>query len=327
MTVKSSKDESFTANLPGDRRLWQWGAAAGTVLAASAIVNHQRARRAERENPPLGKFLTVDGVRLHYVERGEGEPILLLHGNGAMIEDWEASGLLDDLASTHRVVAIDRPGFGHSERPRSTIWTPAAQAALIAQALPELGLERPLVVGHSFGTLVALALALDHPEQVGGLALLGGYYFPSARADVVLGSPPAIPVIGDVMRYTVSPLLGAAMQPVVERKIFAPAPVPERFEGFPMEMALRPSQIRATAAEAALMVPAAVTLSKRYDELSLPLTIVAGRGDRLVDPLDQSARLHETVANSRLDIVEGAGHMVHYTGLATVAARIREALR
>ena len=308
----------------GDSRLWKWGAAAGAALAATAFVNSKRARRAEEENPPRGRFIEVDGVELHYEEAGSGEPILLLHGNGTTTEDWRASGLFADLAKSHRVVAVDRPGFGYSERPRTTVWTPATQAALIAKALPQLGLDRPLVVGHSFGTMVAMAFALDHPEKTRGLVLLGGYYFPSARADVLVASQPAVPVIGDVMRYTVSPLIIRATEPMVTKKIFAPAPVPERFAEFPLAMTRRPSQIRAEAAEAGMMVPAAASLSKRYGELKMPVTIVAGSGDRLVDPSDQSIRLHAALPGSRLEIAEGAGHMVHYTARARVAELIRE---
>lgn len=308
--------------------MWKWGAgaAAGAALAATAVVNQRRARRAERENPPIGQFVTVDGVRLHYIERGQGEPLLLLHGNGAMIEDWEASGLLDELAATHRVIAFDRPGFGHSERPRTTLWTPSPQAALIASAMRMLGMERALVVGHSWGTLVTLALALDHPESVSGIVLISGYYFPNVRIDAALAAPPAIPVIGDIMRYTVSPLLGAAMTPQVVKTLFAPAPVPEKFGLFPTEMALRPSQIRAQAAEAGLMVPAAASLSGRYAALDLPVTIVAGSGDKLIDPTSQSERLHKAMPSSRFIPVEGSGHMVHYTATDAVAAAIRAAL-
>ncbi|HEV2748125.1 MAG TPA: alpha/beta hydrolase [Allosphingosinicella sp.] len=326
MTSKSRNLRSEGQRSASDGRLWKWGAAAaGSALAASAVVNHRRARQAEQDNPPLGEFLEVGGVTLHYVERGAGAPLLLLHGNGTMVEDWQASGLLDALAADHRVIAVDRPGFGHSGRPRSTVWTPAAQAALIAQALDRLGIERPLVVGHSFGTLVALALALDNPGKLSGLVLLGGYYYPSARADVVLASPPALPLVGDVIRYTVSPLLGTALQPKIARKMFAPAPVPERFAGFPMAMALRPWQIRAEAAEAALMVPAAAALARRYGELALPVTIVAGRGDEVVDPIAQSARLHDELSGSRFELIDGAGHMIHYTALPRVTRLIGEA--
>src|SRR3954447_9878780 len=107
-------------------------AAAGVgALIGSAIVNRRIAARAERRNPPLGRFLQVDGVRLHYVERGDGDALVLLHGNGSMIEDFQSSGLIDQAAKSYRVIAFDRPGFGHSARPRNTIWTPATQAELI----------------------------------------------------------------------------------------------------------------------------------------------------------------------------------------------------
>ncbi len=310
--------------------LFKWGAGAavaGAALGAAAVYNRRQAKRAEERNPPAGRFIEVDGVSLHYLERGEGAPIVLLHGNGAMIEDWVASGLLNRLSRTHRIIAFDRPGFGHSERPRSTVWTAEAQAALVAGALKELGIEKPLVVGHSWGALVTLALALDNPGLASGIVLLGGYYYPSVRGDVLFASQPAIPGIGDAMRYTVSPLLGRALSPAVAKKVFSPAPVPDKFESFPMDMALRPSQIRAEAAEAALMIPAAARLSKRFEKLELPVTIVAGTGDRMVDPADQAERLHEALPGSRLVLIDGSGHMVHYTATEEVAAAIEEARR
>jgi pimeloyl-ACP methyl ester carboxylesterase len=307
--------------------LWKWGAgaAAVTALAATAVYNQLRARQAEADNPPLGEFIEVDGVELHYLESGQGQPIVLLHGNGAMAQDWVASGLLDQLALKHRVIAFDRPGFGHSERPRSTIWTAEAQARLIAGALQQLGIERPLVVGHSWGALVTLALALDNPGKLAGIVLLGGYYYASVRGDVLLASPPAVPGVGDVMRYTVSPLLGAATSPAVVKKVFSPAPVPESFAAFPLEMSLRPSQIRATAAEAALMIPAAAALSGRYAELDLPVTVVAGAGDLMVTPEPQARRFADALPQAKLRLIEGSGHMVHYTATDEVAEAIEEA--
>jgi hypothetical protein len=101
-------------------------AVAIAALAAAAIVNKRLANKAERDNPPAGRFLDVNGVRLHYVERGTGEAVVLLHGNGSMIQDFESSGLIDLAAKDHRVIVFDRPGFGHSERPRSVVWTPDA---------------------------------------------------------------------------------------------------------------------------------------------------------------------------------------------------------
>src|SRR5664279_3170370 len=123
-------------------------AVAAGALAATALFNRHRAKKAEQDNPPAGRFLEVDGVRLHYVERGSGEPLVLLHGNGSMIQDFESSGLVDLAAKNYRVIVIDRPGFGHSSRPRNVIWTPDAQAQLIKRALERLGVSRAIVLGH-----------------------------------------------------------------------------------------------------------------------------------------------------------------------------------
>jgi pimeloyl-ACP methyl ester carboxylesterase len=295
------------------------GLMAGALLASAAVLGgaaclvQARARRAEREHPARGRFVEVDGVRLHYIERGEGSPVVLLHGNGVAIQDWEISGVLALAAERHRVVAFDRPGFGYSERPRGRIWTPGAQADLIHHAYRSVGIERPIVVAHSWGTQVALALALAHPEDVRGLVLLSGYYFPTVRADVPLLAPPAIPMVGDLMRYTVSPLLGRALAPKMIRKAFAPAPVAPRFSAeFPIDLALRPSQLRASAADTALMTPAAAALSRRYGELAMPVAIMAGLDDQIADVGRQSKRLHNEISGSGLRLVEGGGHMIHH---------------
>jgi pimeloyl-ACP methyl ester carboxylesterase len=259
------------------------------------------------------------------VERGEGEPLVLLHGNGSMIQDFETSGLIDMAAKTFRVIVFDRPGFGHSERPRSTIWTADAQADLIHEALSQIGVSRALVLGHSWGALVAVALALQYEPMVKALVLASGYYYPTVRADVVALSGPAVPVLGDVVRHTISPLLGRIMWPLLLRRIFGPAGVPAKFKAFPSEMAMRPSQIRASAAESALMIPGAFALQESYGDLKMPVVVIAGQDDRLIDIDDQSAELHRDLTQSTFHSVTGAGHMVHQTATKQVMAAIVEA--
>lgn len=285
--------------------------AAGVLAAAGAVVR-SKTREAEQLHPPIGQFINVDGVRLHYVERGSGQPLLLLHGNGSMIEDLDVSGIIDRLAGRYRVIAFDRPGFGHSERPRNRTWTPVAQAQLLRHALQRIGVDQAIVAGHSWGTLVALAMALEFPSAVKSLVLLSGYYYPSLRLDAALAAPPAIPVLGDLMRYTVSPLLGRLMWPLLVRKMFGPSPTPRHFDGFPVWMALRPGQLRAAAAESAMMVPAAMSLSRRYDELGMPVVLLAGSGDRIANAQHNTVRLHQSLPHSHLRMEPGAGHMVHY---------------
>jgi pimeloyl-ACP methyl ester carboxylesterase len=302
-------------------------AATSAALAGAAVFNATRAKRAERENPPRGDEIRVDGVDLHYVDSGTSGPVIvLLHGNGTTIEDWFASGLFQELATNGRVIALDRPGFGYSTRPRNTVWTPAAQADLVALALKSLGADDVTIVGHSFGTLVSIELARRHPELVRALVLIAGYYYPSARLDSVVGSIPAIPIIGDVDRYTIAPLFGAALRPTVERKLFAPAAVASSWSKFPFEMTLRPSQLRAEAAEAALMVPSAASMAPHYGELTIPVQIISGEGDRIVDHESQSERLASQLPSAKLTTLRGVGHMAHHTASDRVLHAIRQAM-
>ena len=297
---------------------------AAGALAATALLNRHLAKKAEHDNPPAGQFLEVDGVRLHYVERGSGEPLVLLHGNGSMIEDFVSSGLVDLAARNYRVIIIDRPGFGHSSRPRNVIWTPGAQAQLIQRALQRLGVSQAIVLGHSWGASVAVALGLKFPDMVCGLVLASGYYYPTLRPDVVAMSAPAVPVVGDILGHTLSPVVSRLMWPRMTAKIFGPKSPPAKFEQFPKEMALRPSQIRASAAESALMIPDASHFENKYADLKMPVVIIAGEDDRLVDSDTQSARLHSDVSQSAFHRVPKNGHMVHQTATGEVMAAINE---
>jgi len=299
--------------------------ATAASLAAMTTYNIYRARKAEREHPPTGRFVTVDGVRLHYIEKGEGPPVVLLHGNVVTAEDFQTSGVLDLLATQHRVIAFDRPGFGYSDRPHGSAWSARAQADLLRGALVVLGINRPIVLGHSWGAAVALALALNHPDDVKGLVLLSGYYYPTLRADVLLSSPPAIPILGDLLRYSISPLLGKLMQPLLLRGMFAPLPVPANFTmGSTPNMSLRPGQIRAESQDGVAMIPGAVTMRHRYQELTMPVVIMAGTKDHVVNA-KQPRRLHAQIPHSILRLVPGVGHMLHYAVPAQVAEAIEEA--
>ncbi|MBR0984239.1 MULTISPECIES: alpha/beta fold hydrolase [Bradyrhizobium] len=301
-------------------------AATVALMATAAVVNRKLADKAQRENPPQGRFIDIDGVRLHYVERGSGRPLVLLHGNGSMIQDFESSGLIDLAAKDYRVIVFDRPGFGHSLRPRNVVWTPAAQADLFRDALAHLGVEKAIVLGHSWGASVAIALAGRHPAMVEALILASGYYFPTARTDAMMAmAGPAIPGFGDILSHTISPIVSRLMWPSMLRQLFEPRSVPQKFDGFPKSLAVRPSQLRAAAAEAALMVPAAMLSAKTYGELAMPVTILAGEQDRLIDIDEQSGRLHEEIRHSKMRRVARAGHMIQQSDTADLMAAIDEA--
>jgi pimeloyl-ACP methyl ester carboxylesterase len=295
------------------------------ALGGLAVANTLAARTAERRYPPEGRFLTVDGVRLHYMEAGEGPPVVLLHGNVSALGDSLASGLFQRLARTHRVIAFDRPGMGHSDRPRDRAWTAEDQADLLAHAFEALNIENAVVVGHSYATLVALALALDHPQTVKGLVLMAGYYFPTKRVDAALVAPVATPVLGDLLRYTLSPPISKAMLPAMLKTLFSPRPVPDHLtESFPAALTIRPSQLRANAQDGITMAPAAERLQHHYAGVTVPVAIFAGHDDRVVSQEEQSGRLHHVLPDSTLHWVPDSGHMVHYADPELVVRRIDE---
>jgi pimeloyl-ACP methyl ester carboxylesterase len=260
-------------------------------------------------------FITIERTRLRYLDRGSGPAVVLLHGNGSMIEDYVASGIIEHAAADYRFIAFDRPGFGHSERPRGLVWGPAEQASLLLRALAHLDVEQPIIVGHSWGALVALAMALRNPAAVAGLVLMSGYYYP-ARGDA-MALP--FPFANDVMRHAVRRM----MAPNTLRRVFAPCFVPERFRRtFPLPLAMRTSQMRAVDEEAAMLHVAARALSPFYRDIDVPVSIIAGSEDRIVDTEQHSARLHRELATSTFLRVPYCGHMVHHSAPEEVAAAI-----
>jgi pimeloyl-ACP methyl ester carboxylesterase len=303
-------------HVPGRGALVALGSAA--ALAGLAAAVNWRAGEVERQYPPIGAFITVRGVSLHFIEEGSGPPIVLLHGNASLLQDMQLS-LVPLLARKHRVIVFDRPGFGYSERPKSRVWGPEAQADLIAAALTALGVERAVFYGHSWGTVVAVSLALLHPQLVAGALIASGYYFPQRRLDSALASINAMPVIGPITRNTTAPLTGAVLGRGLVKASFAPNPVPPTYEQFPAELALRPLSIRAAAEDAATLRDWTIRTEPHYPRIRPPLVIAAGASDQLIDYRKHSLPLHQRVPGSRFYLFPETGHMVHHVHTEEIA--------
>lgn len=295
-------------------------------LAAAAVgltlYNNRLARRALAARP-LGRFIHFRGTKLHFLEAGGGRPLLLLHGNGASAEDFTTSGIFDKAAARYRVLAFDRPGFGLSPRPaRSRPWTAGAQADLIHAAAAKLGIERYMVVGHSWGATVALEMARRHPRSVAGVVAVAGYHYPPPRLALAISALPAVPLIGTVLRHTVLPSLVRLNWPWAMKQIFHPAIIATPFAAMTRELASRPSQLRSISAESFLMLASALFPNHRYADIAVPVGIIAGAGDQLFDAKAEAVRLHAEISHSLLDIVPDAGHMVHQSKPEAVLAMI-----
>ncbi|PBC06978.1 alpha/beta hydrolase [Mesorhizobium sp. WSM3859] len=295
------------------------------LLAATttglALYNNLLARRALGARL-RGRFIYLGGTKLHFLEAGNGQPLLLLHGNGASAEDFTTSGIFEKAAARYRVLAFDRPGFGMSTRPAGRPWTAAAQADLIDAAVAKLGIERYMVVCHSWGAAVALEMARRHPRSVAGVVVVAGYHYPSPRLALAVSAVPAVPLLGTVLRHAVLPSLVRLNWNWAMKKIFHPATTAMPFSTATRGLASRPSQLRSISAESFLMLASALFSNRRYADIAVPVGIIAGAGDQLFDAKAEALRLRDEVSHSLLDIVPDAGHMVHQSNPKAILAMI-----
>ncbi len=298
------------------------GAAA---VAGAAIVTRFLTRRAEAKHVPDGKLLRIEGQTIHLIDEGSGPCVVLLHGNGSMVEDFEATTLIETLAKDYRVIALDRPGFGLSTRDTKGSWTPEREAEYLSHVLHHLDVRDAVIVGHSWGTLVAVAMALRDASSVAGLVLLSGYYYPTIRLDVALQTPSTLPVLGPILRHTILPLVGRLTAPLAMQQMFAPLKVPLLFSRlYSVPMATRPSQLKSVADDTVSMPASANRLAKHYSEIQLPVCIIAGDKDGIVTTSEQSERLNSELPNSQLKILQGVGHMTHHARPDLVVEAVRE---
>ena len=289
---------------------------AGTILTdrlASA-----REARAEAAYPPQGQFIEVGGRRLHAVVTGSGPDLVLIHGANGSARDFSFD-LIDRLATRYRVIAFDRPGLGWSDRARpgyaaafaDGAESPQEQAALLAVAAQKLGANRPLVLGHSFGGIVALAWALDHDPAA--LIMLGGVANPwPGRLDWIYRVN-GTPVGGGV----VAPLIAAYAPKARIRRavegVFAPQRPPAGYaDHLGVDMFVRRSAFRANARQVNLLRPHVVRMSERYDTLDLPIELVQGGEDVTVPLAIHAGPLADRVQSARLTVLPGVGHMPHH---------------
>jgi pimeloyl-ACP methyl ester carboxylesterase len=286
------------------------------------------ARLVEQAVPPLGHFIEVDGARIHYIDTGANgavggwPPLLLIHGPGQMRNFTHS--LLDPLKKDHRVVIIDRPGSGYSSRPVNGTATIRAQAESIARFAKALRLERSLVVGHSLGGAIALALALDHPDQVAGLVLLAPAWRQPQRVP-----PPfdvfdiASPLIRHTVAWTLATPFAIYNRALVLGTLFGPQPVPRDFAtkggGF---LNLRPSAFISASRDLVESRRTIDDITARYASLRFPLGILYGANDRVLDATAQGETLAALVPGAEYEVIEGGGHMIPVASADRCAAFI-----
>lgn len=288
-------------------------AGALALLAGLRLYTVWQARTFETRYPPPGRFLSAGGLRMHYVERGEGRPVVLIHGGLGSVYDFTLS-VFDHVSREYRAVAFDRPGHGYSrERPPGAAYlSPADHARYLRAGLQALKVERPIIVGYSWGAAVALAYALDYPDETAGLVLLAplAYAYESRWPSRYV--VPGLPVVGPlfmwaaytpVARLTASRMMGDG---------FWPDPVPARFREVSLALTSRPAEYEVEAADTTRLGGHLLEMAPRYGEIHVPTAIVVGDLDRRTPPARQAVPLHRAIPHSALITVPGSGHSLHF---------------
>ena len=296
------------------KRHWITGAAAvATVAVAAKLLTRPRDADWNKYRDVVfhsehSRFIDIDGVRFHYQEAGDksNPALVLIHGFASSTLVWSKVFLNLAQAGFH-VIAIDMLGFGYSGKPRNGEYTIAGQASLLMRLLGRLGIQRTTLVGSSYGGAVAATCALDYPEQVEKLVLVG----------TVNNNEPlryhlmrlfGAPVFGDV----VSPLLIGSRR-LLRRRMKR---VYDRHEWVLDERRVdaRHFPLRAAGTQRAMIRTVrgwdAERISREAHLIRQPTLLLWGENDIEI-PLADGERLHQQIEGSRLVVFLNCGHLPH----------------
>ena len=301
--------------------------AAAILLAGLAVVSYLGARMIERAHPPSGRFVEVDGGRLHILELGppDAPPVVLLHGASGNLGDLRLA-LGERLAARYRVIIVDRPGHGWSDRPNGAAdASPGQQAALINQALARMGVTRPIVLGQSWSGALATAYALAFPDETAGLVLVCPVTHPWPGGISWLNRLVATPFIGPLVAHTMIVPAGYFLLPPGVTEVFAPQIAPDGYiESTAAWMILRPSEFIANAQDIAILKDFVTAQAPRYGEIKTPVAIIAGDADETVYTDIHSRAIAAQLPHATLIVLSGVGHMVQYAATDLVVQAVDE---
>ncbi|MEM8793106.1 MAG: alpha/beta hydrolase [Pseudomonadota bacterium] len=284
---------------------------AGVIAACTAGPSYD-ASEAARLYPPIGRFVTLpDGRKVHYWEQGSGQPLILVHGASGNLRDWTFS-IAPKLAKDFRVIAFDRPGFGYTDRDLVRGWDPAVQARTLYLASREIGVEQPIIVGHSWGGALALAWAIQYPDETRGVVPVSGVSMPyrgTAKVFRTLGLDGV--VVSAYTNYMKRVAASGGIDRFVAR-VFRPMQPPEGYLDYVgAPLALRDDTLAANTADIQFVNIALERMVQDYPTLKPRVSIIHGRQD-FVSASHHAVPLAQLIPGARLNLLNGVGHMAHH---------------
>jgi len=291
-----------------------------TLIARQITRAWRRMTSAKISAPAIGSAasvgerrdkVVVDGLTLNYVSAGSGRPVVLIHGNPGSHQDYTLA-VVERLSQSYSVVAFDRPGHGDSERHDSVETTVEVQAHIILEALRKLRIEKPVLVGHSWGGSLVLAAAVGYGNDLSGIVLLAPAAYPNFRVEW-WSLLPHIPVLGTFVVNTLTPLVGRAIVKESLKEAYHPQAVHEDYAQRSAEMWTRPNQVRACAYDERTLAASLKILSQHYSDIQMPVVIVTGSDDLVLEPKNHAYRLQKAIKDSKLVVLPQTGHQLPQT--------------
>lgn len=247
--------------------------------------------------------LLADGARVHYRDEGNpnGPAVVLIHGSNMSLHVWES--WVKELAANHRVISMDMPGHGLTGRVPNDDYSADYMAKVVDGVVQHLGLDQFYIGGNSMGGRVSWLYALDHQQKVRGLVLLDASGYPDDRPPASAFRLARMPVVKDLTTMPVPRyLMAKGLKDAVEDKSI----ITEDMIDMYTDLGAREGTQQATALRFKLS-----PVNERYKEISslqMPALILWGEKDSFVLPKD-AKRFHNELANSRLIIYPGIGHI------------------
>lgn len=301
--------------------LWVVGLLAIVVVATLWRVSARQAQAAA-DFPPDGQFVQVDGHPVHYVQKGTGPDLVLIHGASGNTRDFTFS-MVDQLTDRYRVTVFDRPGLGHTPRLAPRGVTLRDQADLLVAASAALGIDRPIVLGQSFGGAVGAAWAVHHPERIAGFVNVAGATYPWPGDLDRLYATLSKPIIGPALAWGIGAWISEDYIDQAIAGVFAPQNEPSGYANYiGAPLVIRPHSLLANAQQRTDLREELRALSTSYSTLSLPIEIVHGDADDTVYLKVHSEPMARDVDGAQLTVLPGIGHMPHHVAEAEVIAAI-----
>ena len=301
------------------------------IIIAGVVHTFIYTAKWEKAHPPTGKFATINGQKIHYLDlpgpalRPGGKPLptaLLVHGASANFLDMKMA-MGDRLSQERRVILIDRPGHGYSERPKNG-YLLDVQTALIHGLLEEIGVQDPIVIGQSYGGAFTLNYALNYPDDISGLMILAGVSHPWPGGVASHYSAGASNGLGTLLRWTLFPFLGATKGPEYSASTFWPLEPPKDYHNkAAIGLLFRPHEFKNNALDITHLLSEVKAMENRYSSIKVPVKILTGTHDTTVSPTIHARTLSEQIPGAEFAFVPYTGHTLQHSAAKQIGAMLK----